>query len=121
MKRISELFNVNTFIVSQVNPHIVPFIQEETASDLTSFSLIKKIQNLLISEFRHWLKQLDYLELIPSFLSKYTKIIMQAYQADVNIVPKIRLIDYYNIFGNIDTSYYSQYRELGAKYTFSSR
>jgi TAG lipase/steryl ester hydrolase/phospholipase A2/LPA acyltransferase len=26
MKRISELFNVNTFIVSQVNPHVVPFI-----------------------------------------------------------------------------------------------
>lgn len=26
MARISELFNVNAFIVSQVNPHVVPFL-----------------------------------------------------------------------------------------------
>jgi predicted acylesterase/phospholipase RssA len=26
MQRMSELFNVNTFIVSQVNPHVLPFI-----------------------------------------------------------------------------------------------
>jgi len=26
MQRLSELFNINTFIVSQVNPHVVPFI-----------------------------------------------------------------------------------------------
>ena len=26
MQRMSELFNVNTFLVSQVNPHVVPWI-----------------------------------------------------------------------------------------------
>ena len=30
MKRIAELFNVNTFIVSQTNPHVHPFIAVET-------------------------------------------------------------------------------------------
>jgi len=27
MARLSEQFNVNHFIVSQVNPHVVPFLQ----------------------------------------------------------------------------------------------
>ena len=31
MQRMSELFNINTFIVSQVNPHIVPFVSENKA------------------------------------------------------------------------------------------
>jgi len=26
MQRLSELFNVNTFIVSQVNPYVLPFV-----------------------------------------------------------------------------------------------
>ena len=26
MQRLTELFNVNTFIVSQVNPHVCPFV-----------------------------------------------------------------------------------------------
>ena len=29
MTRLSEMFNVNHFIVSQVNPHVVPFIYKE--------------------------------------------------------------------------------------------
>lgn len=29
MSRMSELFNINTFIVSQVNPHVAPFITSD--------------------------------------------------------------------------------------------
>ena len=30
LHRIAELFNVNTFLVSQVNPYVIPFISEDT-------------------------------------------------------------------------------------------
>jgi TAG lipase / steryl ester hydrolase / phospholipase A2 / LPA acyltransferase len=30
MSKLSELFNVNHFIVSQVNPHIVPFLEKSS-------------------------------------------------------------------------------------------
>lgn len=33
---MSELFNVNTFIVSQVNPHVVPFISHDGGGILES-------------------------------------------------------------------------------------
>lgn len=29
-ERISELFNINTYIVSQVNPHIMPFVTRDS-------------------------------------------------------------------------------------------
>lgn len=29
MDRMSELFNINTYIVSQVNPHVAPFISSD--------------------------------------------------------------------------------------------
>lgn len=34
--RMSELFNVNTFIVSQVNPHVVPFVSVDGGGILES-------------------------------------------------------------------------------------
>lgn len=36
MQRMSELFNVNTFIVSQVNPHVVPFVSVDGGGILES-------------------------------------------------------------------------------------
>ena len=30
LHRIAELFNVNTFLVSQVNPQVIPFLSEDT-------------------------------------------------------------------------------------------
>jgi len=32
MQRLTELFNVNTFIVSQVNPHVCPFVSNHNGS-----------------------------------------------------------------------------------------
>ena len=34
MQRLTELFNVNTFIVSQVNPHVCPFVSVDTGQVL---------------------------------------------------------------------------------------
>lgn len=36
MRRLAELFNVNHFIVSQVNPHVIPFVISDTSNDAFS-------------------------------------------------------------------------------------
>lgn len=43
MKRLSELFNVNQFIVSQVNAHVFPFLQKSLKPSLYE----RTVQNLL--------------------------------------------------------------------------
>ena len=36
LKRMSELFNINTFIVSQVNPHVAPWVSSDGHSNSKS-------------------------------------------------------------------------------------
>ena len=56
MVRLSELFNVNHFIVSQTNPHVLPFlIGEKAASDTKSgfiSALVPRIITYLSKEIK---------------------------------------------------------------------
>eukprot|EP00041_Stephanoeca_diplocostata_P035657 m.1265554 g.1265554 ORF g.1265554 m.1265554 type:complete len:597 (-) comp24737_c0_seq35:3304-5094(-) len=56
MKRLSELFNVNQFIVSQVHPHIVPFLRPAYSSSRTS--VLHKAYMLVAAEWHHRCSQL---------------------------------------------------------------
>lgn len=51
MHRLSELFNVNHFIVSQASAYAVPF------ASLKHGSFWNKFLYLITSEIRHWLYQ----------------------------------------------------------------
>eukprot|EP00735_Rhodelphis_limneticus_P014176 TRINITY_DN8178_c0_g1::TRINITY_DN8178_c0_g1_i1::g.7126::m.7126 TRINITY_DN8178_c0_g1::TRINITY_DN8178_c0_g1_i1::g.7126 ORF type:complete len:795 (-),score=134.26,sp/Q9LZA6/SDP1_ARATH/32.65/7e-66,DUF3336/PF11815.3/9.2e-28,Patatin/PF01734.17/2.9e-18 TRINITY_DN8178_c0_g1_i1:112-2496(-) len=55
MKRLSELFGVNHFIVSQTNPHIVPFLDQ---ADPSETSLLWHLQRVLYVELVHHFTQL---------------------------------------------------------------
>lgn len=56
MQRLSEQFSVNNFIVSQVNPYVVPFCNEE-GGGFTSLHerFYKAIKALIGGEFIHWI------------------------------------------------------------------
>jgi predicted acylesterase/phospholipase RssA len=68
MQRLAELFNINTFIVSQVNPHIVPFVSVTTgdvADSNISKRYVRTVKALIGNEIRHWFKQFNELGLLP--------------------------------------------------------
>jgi len=68
MQRMSELFNVNTFVVSQVNPHAVPFLSVDGGGVLESRirkKLSMTIKAVIGNEVRHFITQLVTLGLIP--------------------------------------------------------
>ena len=46
MKRLAELFNVNTFIVSQVNPHVCPFVSVDTGS-ISNANIVNRFLRML--------------------------------------------------------------------------
>lgn len=56
MERLSEIFNVNHFIVSQVNPHIYPFVRHAIAGHRFR-SLKRKLMYLIRSELKYRLDQ----------------------------------------------------------------
>jgi len=70
LNKMSELFNINTFIVSQVNPHVAPFINSDGYSQGQSRlrrSLLVKVRELAGNELKHWITQLALLGILPQY------------------------------------------------------
>ena len=51
LHRIAELFNVNTFLVSQVNPYVIPFISEDTGEIMSRKHKKLFIKTKIIARF----------------------------------------------------------------------
>ncbi|CAG8737543.1 3182_t:CDS:10, partial [Dentiscutata erythropus] len=99
MNRLSELFNVNHFIVCQVNPHVVPFLQKKLIPSPVS-RLIGWCLLFAISELEHRLTQLSEFGVMPSLLYRTKAIMSQRYYGDITIVPNISYTDFFRILSN---------------------
>jgi len=97
MDRLSELFNVNHFIVSQVNPHVFPFVSSDPTTEKGIFHTLKF---LATSELKHRINQLAFLGLLPAFLSPIQNLITQKYSGDITITPEVSLESYKNFLSN---------------------
>ena len=99
MERLRELFNINHFIVSQVNPHVLPFLRPLSASaSLCSASspllnALPRVIDLLSSSIKSTL--LTLLSAVPfPFQSPIRFMLDQTYVGDITIVPPITAGDY---------------------------
>lgn len=109
LARIGELFNVNHFIVSQTNPHIIP----------RGMPFLKtRLAMLLKSElqFRYW--QALQLNLVPRFLSAIFPHFMQPYEGDVTIMPEISPSDLRRLLCNPTLETVKDSIRRGEKHTF---
>jgi len=103
MQRMAEMFNVNTFIVSQVNPHVCPFVSVENGS-ITDTKFTKRLTRmtkaLLGNNIKHSLRQLDAIGLLPAYIKSLTDLIFQSYKGHITIVPSPTFQDYARLLGN---------------------
>ncbi|KAF9366698.1 hypothetical protein BGX34_010373 [Mortierella sp. NVP85] len=99
MNKLSELFNVNHFIVCQVNPYIVPFLQNSLARSPTN-RVLGWILYQARSEIQHRMNQLSILGIMPELIHKVQAIMSQRYYGDITIVPDFGVDDYLNIVSN---------------------
>lgn len=99
MKIISEQFNVNHFIVSQVNPHVVPFLTNQIAKSWV-YSSCQRVLNFCTDEIAMRCDQLSTLGILPSSLHKLKSIISQKYAGDITLMPDYQVSDYLAIFSN---------------------
>jgi predicted acylesterase/phospholipase RssA len=57
MRELSELFNVNCFIVSQVNPWIVPFMENHILTRMKAINIVMKaiefVRDIIGAEIKH--------------------------------------------------------------------
>eukprot|EP00884_Botryococcus_braunii_P020442 jgi/Botrbrau1/7081/Bobra.0165s0103.1 len=76
MKVLGEMFGVNYFLVSQTNPHIIPFM------NFKKNWMPKKLGNLVETEWKHRCRQL--IDLFPNL--KLAKVVCQPWEGDITML-----------------------------------
>jgi len=117
MQRLSELFNINHFIVSQVNPHAIPFLQDLRYSGRTTESwvdsIVRKAKLLLSSEFKHRLRQAMDVGLVPR-----SNALLQDSTGDITIVPHFKWLDYTRLVSNPTEDFRAHCTQEGERSTW---
>ncbi|KAJ5568787.1 hypothetical protein N7450_011273 [Penicillium hetheringtonii] len=101
LSRISELFNVNHFIVSQARPYLIPFLRSELnlldRRQTGWNNLSRSLMRLILAELRHRVRQLDYIGLLPASISRL--LIDETIPGpNLTLVPDLAVTDIYNLF-----------------------
>lgn len=91
-QRLRELYNCNRFVVSQVNPHVVPFIGSSRI-DPREAGWLGRLELLCHLDLRASVHKLSRLRLVPFLFGQdVSQLFRQHYSGDVTIVPRIGLI-----------------------------
>ncbi|MCJ1272214.1 hypothetical protein MMC22_012122 [Lobaria immixta] len=128
MTRLAELFNVNHFIVSQVNPHVVPFLikeedsikgEEHSASTVAAGpTWLHGLTHLAKGEALHRMHTMAELGIFPNTLSKAVSVLSQKYSGDITILPEISYADFPRMLSNPTTEFMLHAQLSGEKATW---
>ncbi|CAF4766344.1 unnamed protein product [Rotaria sp. Silwood1] len=136
LNTLSEVFGCSYFLVSQTNPHIVPFFFNARGQGglpsgwrlrggaYRGGFLLAAIELLLKEDMKKNLRVLGMLDLLPAvFGQDWSFLFLQEFQGQITMVPHVRLIDYFLLISDIknvnEISYYLQEGKLTAWRKFS--
>lgn len=97
MKRLSRLYGVNHFIVSQTNPIVLPFISAEKNQQ----TILGTLTDTTLNTIKDWGLAASHILQKPlstdSYFSKlingYISVVSQTYTGDINILPSSRFLN----------------------------
>ena len=119
--KINRLHNINHYIVSQTNPHVVPFLNEE----IEDTGLIPFMQGVIVKaplvQLEHILDLVRQHFDIPglsSVIKKAHAMISQTYSGDITIYPERHLHNIGRIFSNPDPAQFEVLIQEGRKATW---
>jgi TAG lipase/steryl ester hydrolase/phospholipase A2/LPA acyltransferase len=102
-EKVNRLHNINHYIVSQTNPHVVPFLNEE----IEETGLLPFIQDVIVKapmvQIEHFLELVQqHFELpgIGTMLKKAHAMARQNYSGDITIYPEKHLMNVHKMFSN---------------------
>ena len=120
-KRLGELYNVNHHIVSQTNPHVLPFISDQTRKEGWRLFLTDMVKG----EVKYRSKQLMQLAsygidrgIIKNLFEGAIAVVEQQYYGDVTIHPPVRLRDYQRVLGDLSLQEFREWVRAGERATW---
>ncbi|KAI0391652.1 hypothetical protein F5Y17DRAFT_397545 [Xylariaceae sp. FL0594] len=99
LARITQLFNVNHFIVSQARPYLIPFLESDMRGPALLTSHTRRAQmtghlfRIIGLEVRHRLRQLDALGFLPTSIRRFL-VDEEVAGASMVLVPEITASDF---------------------------
>ena len=130
MQRVSELFNVNSFIVSQTNPFAIPFLDHDDGGGMTGskkISFWKLLKNLIGSEIKLRVSQVIILMIskmfsfgiIPTNLGRCLKLFTQDFRGNVTIFPvPVNLLEFSKLVSNPTKESIKKCKVYGGRKTY---
>lgn len=127
--RLAELFNVNHFIVSQVNPHVVPFLGKEhgtaptldksdQADSFVNEGWMNRMAGLAKGEVLHRLHVLSELGVFPTCFTKIRSVLSQRYSGDITILPEVSYMRLPNVLSNPTSEFLTEATLAGERATW---
>ena len=121
-KRLSRIYGVNHFIVSQVNPHIFPFVTDTkrkrdllTTVKLAAGRTAREWINASASMFE---KPISWNPTVSRYTNAALSIINQDYFGDINILPDRRLFNPLKLLAHRSMEEIIELIEMGEKATW---
>jgi len=103
IEKVNRLHNINHYIVSQTNPHVVPFLNEE----IEETGLIPFIQDVILKapmvQIEHFLELVHQHFDVPgigAMIKKAHAMASQTYSGDITIYPEKHLMNLGKMFTN---------------------
>ncbi|GMF09346.1 unnamed protein product [Phytophthora lilii] len=94
METMASCFNVTNFIVSQVNPHVVPFVGDEINQPGFRKSIFHTLESVIAADVRHRLKMLAFLGLFPKIYGhQFSAYFRQNFSGNVTLVPEFSFLE----------------------------
>ncbi|OAA36834.1 Acyl transferase/acyl hydrolase/lysophospholipase [Metarhizium rileyi] len=130
MTRLAEMFNVNHFIVCQVNPHVVPFLAKDDVVSRENRATVLNVSrsddvdwsstltSLARDEALHRLQFMAELGIFPNLMTKCRTILSQKYSGDITILPEIAMHDLPKLLSNPTADFMLRLCILGERATW---
>lgn len=129
MTRLAEMFNVNHFIVSQVNPHVVPFLvkdeeatgeeaRKSTSTIAPGPTWLNSLSYLAKGEALHRMHTLADMGILPNVLTKTVSVLSQKYSGDITIFPEISYAHFPRMLSNPTKEFMSRAMLSGERATW---
>lgn len=122
IQRLARIYGVNHSIVSQTNPHVVPFLSRTKATKKTFPGYLK---NMVVSNTRSNVGQmLDYAKSqlgdrgVALLVDKLHSVVSQPYQGDINIVPPRQPRNVLKILANATPADVAEFIRMGEMTTW---
>ncbi len=121
-KRLSRVYGANHFIVSQVNPHVFPFVTDSRRES----GVLPTVKNAAGRTAREWLnasatlfeKPLSWNPTVNRLTTVGLSIINQDYVGDINILPDMRLFNPLKLLAHRSVPEVVKFIDMGERATW---